>query len=220
MWEFNPGEQKTAIVPMTNPTSKAFDYTAELYMGTDLALMAREDFHLEAGQSKDISLPVTMPTVVGTYPVNIGVFSGGEFIPPVHKGEDVVIVSAKGLITLYATGLRTFYFEGGYVDLYDPITKTWSTVWYPAGVYADWYADWYYAGEGYRVNLVDYYSNRGLDDACTPPKPIDLNNLIFTVDDTNTGGWRTWGPFGPFVVKDGGTYTIDIPTGVLTEGRI
>jgi len=217
---FEPGSSHTAVAPMTNPTAKAFDYDAVLYMGVNQVVMDSQSFRLAAGESKDISFPVTMPVTQGTYPIYLDVSSAGVLLAHYQATEDVVIVSAKGLITLYATGLRTFYFEGGYVDLYDPVTKTWSTVWYPAGVYADWYADWYYAGEGYLVNLVDYYSNRGLDDACTPPKPIDLNNLMFTVSDTNTGGWRTHGPFGPFVVKDGGVYTIDIPTGVLTEGGI
>ena len=91
MPEFSPGESRNAVVPMTNPTTKAFDYSAELYMGTDLALMARKTFHLEAGGSKNISLPIIMPGAAGTYPVNIGVYSGEKFIPPVHKGDDVVI---------------------------------------------------------------------------------------------------------------------------------
>ncbi|GAH55526.1 unnamed protein product, partial [marine sediment metagenome] len=91
MPEFSPGEQKVAVVPMTNPTARAFDYVAELYMGTALDLMASVPFHLDAGESKDVRLPVTMPSAAGTYPVNVAVFSEGEFIPPVHEGEDVVI---------------------------------------------------------------------------------------------------------------------------------
>lgn len=121
MPEFSPGEGKTAIVPMTNPTVKAFDYSVELYMGTDLAVMARKDFHLESKETKDISLSVTMPSVSGTYPVNIGVFSGGVFIPPVYQGEDVIItaplpftfsnVSAKK-VTFYALpGYNTIVFH-------------------------------------------------------------------------------------------------------------
>ncbi|GAJ15983.1 unnamed protein product, partial [marine sediment metagenome] len=91
MQEFSPGEQKIAVVPMTNPTARAFDYVAELYMGAALDLMASVPFHLDAGESKDVRLPVTMPSAAGTYPVNVAVFSEGEFLPPVHEGESVVI---------------------------------------------------------------------------------------------------------------------------------
>ncbi len=91
MPEFSPGEAKTAIVTMANPTVVAFDYLVELYMGTNLALMASKDFHLEAGEAKDISLPVTMPSVSGTYPVYIGVFSSGVSIGLYKAVEDVVI---------------------------------------------------------------------------------------------------------------------------------
>ena len=99
MPEFAPGVKKTAVVPMTNPTAKVFDYTAELYMGVNLALMASADFHLNAGETKDISLSVTMPTEAGTYPVHIGVFSGGENIALYHATEDVIIPVGAARIT-------------------------------------------------------------------------------------------------------------------------
>jgi len=213
---FEPGSSHIAVAPMTNPTAKAFDYDAVLYMGVNQVVMDSQSFHLAAGESKDISFPVTMPVTQGTYPIYLDVSSAGVLLAHYQATEDVAIVSAKGLITLYATGLRTFYWPGGVVLEGTPYEQ-----YLPAGYYADWLASWYYADEGnYRANPDDYHGLKLQDDPCTPPYPIDLNNLMFTVGDTNTGGWRTHGPFGPFVVKDGGVYTIDIPTGVLTEGGI
>lgn len=94
MPEFYTGEEKIALVPVTNPTAKAFDYEAVLYMGTDLAIMAQVPFHLEAGESKTLSMSVTMPSVAGTYPVHIGVFSGGQSIALYRATEDVVLVAS------------------------------------------------------------------------------------------------------------------------------
>jgi len=91
MPEFHAGEQKTAIVPVTNPTEKGFDYKMELYMGTNLAIMAEVPFHLNAGESKSISLPVTMPAEAGTYPIHIGVLSEGELVRLLRATEDVVV---------------------------------------------------------------------------------------------------------------------------------
>lgn len=110
MVEFSPSEEKVAKIPMSNPTTKPFDYTVELYMGTNLALMASTDFHLEAGESKDIELPVTMPSVIGTYPVYIGVFSAGEFIEPLYKAvEDVVIFGVAEFA--YVSAIRQTRYE-------------------------------------------------------------------------------------------------------------
>lgn len=93
MPEFSPGVSKTAVVTMSNPTVGAFDYLAELYMGINLALMASNNFHLEAGEAKDINLLVTMPSEAGTYPVHIGVFSNGVSIGLYKATEDVVITA-------------------------------------------------------------------------------------------------------------------------------
>lgn len=92
MSEFAPGETKTAIAPMFNPTGKPFDYLAQLYMGTDLAVMSEAPFHLEAGETKDISLPVIMPSLAGTYPVYLGVFSNGVNIA-LYQAEDITIIT-------------------------------------------------------------------------------------------------------------------------------
>lgn len=118
MPEFLPGESKIAIVTMSNPTVKAFDYVAELYMGTNLVLMASADFHLEAGEAKDISLPVTMPSVAGTYPVYIGVFSSGVSIG-LYKATDDVVIAAPALPQFYMpANLDVRVTDGGYVGMY------------------------------------------------------------------------------------------------------
>lgn len=98
MPQFNAGVSKTAKVTMRNPAAKAFDYEGVILMGTGLTEISRVAFHLDAGQSKDISFPVTMPSVAGTYPVYIGVFSGGVSIALYKATEDVVIAAPTGPI--------------------------------------------------------------------------------------------------------------------------
>lgn len=109
MPQFEPGESKAAIMSMTNPTAKLFDYLAELYMGTDLAVMAQVPFQLEAGEQKDISFPVTMPSVPGTYPVHIGVLVAGENIALYKATEDVIVVAPDIRVEIVKAYIRMAY---------------------------------------------------------------------------------------------------------------
>ncbi|GAI72716.1 unnamed protein product, partial [marine sediment metagenome] len=58
-------------------------------------------------------LPVTMPSAAGTYPVNVAVFSEGEFIPPVHEGEDVVIAAPAVAEFAYVSDIRYYLLYPG-----------------------------------------------------------------------------------------------------------
>ena len=103
MPQFEAGASRTAKAAMRNPTQKAFDYEGVLYMGTDLAVKAETPFSLDAGQEKEVSFPVAMPSAPGVYPVHIGVFSEGENIA-LYRAEDVEIIAN--------------YFEYAYCDTF------------------------------------------------------------------------------------------------------
>jgi hypothetical protein len=91
MPRFSPGEEKTAIVTMTNPTARAFDYRMVLYMGVNMVAMGDAEFSLEAGESSNISIPVVMPASPGVYPVYLDVWSGETLLGHYQANENVEI---------------------------------------------------------------------------------------------------------------------------------
>jgi len=132
----------------------------------------------------------------------------GELLTHI-EAEHPEIPPGTGMITLYMTGLST----------------------------EEWTVGWYYAAEDkFRYHLEDYHGApntrwRAPYDPCTPPPeyPIDLNNLIVKIETfsnvhvcpkTGYKGYCSWGVFGPFVVEDGGIYTLNPVTGELVEGRV
>ena len=89
MPQFEVGQSKTARVRMKNPTGKAFDYTGSILFS--LSPVSEKSFSLGAGEEKDILFPVTIPDMVGTHPVHVGVFSEGKSVALYQATEDVVI---------------------------------------------------------------------------------------------------------------------------------
>ena len=96
---FSPGEIKTAIASMTNPTDRAFSYTAELYLGLPkVASSGVIAFSLAAGETRAISFPVAMPTDEGTFPVYLDILVAGVLVGAYHATEDVEIVITPAIV--------------------------------------------------------------------------------------------------------------------------
>ncbi|GAI97353.1 unnamed protein product, partial [marine sediment metagenome] len=94
MPQFGPGEVRTAIASMSNPTAKGFSYNAELYLGLPKGASSGViPFSLAAGEIRNISFPVTMPDAPGTYPVYLDVFVADQLLGAYRATEDVVITA-------------------------------------------------------------------------------------------------------------------------------
>lgn len=93
------GAVKTAKASMTNPTLGSFSYTGELYLGAaKVSSSGKVSFSLAAGETKQVSFPVTMPSVEGTYPVFLDVFVGTELVGAYQANEDVTTVITPGIV--------------------------------------------------------------------------------------------------------------------------
>jgi len=102
MPQLEPGEIKTAIAPIVAKPS-GVDCEAELFLGPDettqVASSGRVPF-VSTGSTKNISLPIAMPSSPGTYHGYIDVFAGGfRFLAYILK-EDVVIAAPTGPLEL------------------------------------------------------------------------------------------------------------------------
>ena len=132
-WEFHAGEPKTATVTMINPKQLATYYDALLYMGTDLAVMSQQSFHLDGLEEKIVPFPVTMPAVAGLYPVHLGIFTAGHLLK-LYQADDVKIKEPRlGRINLYQAGMPDYpvlpdcpYYEP---DFHGQSSCVWSVTW-------------------------------------------------------------------------------------------
>ncbi|MDD4985543.1 MAG: hypothetical protein PHQ43_07095 [Dehalococcoidales bacterium] len=100
MVEFYPGELKTARVVMRNPTQKGFDYRAALIVGLPELTRYEASFAIPALSEKTVGFTITMPSVVGIYPVSIQVTSGGEEIALLPAADINVIGVAQFVMPL------------------------------------------------------------------------------------------------------------------------
>jgi len=110
MPEFAPGGAKTAIATITVRPS-GLSCSAELYLVSNGAKVATSGIKpfTSTGARQNISLPVSMPGVEGTYPVYLDVFADDMLIGAYQATEDVIITAPARFE--YVSGLRTSSFQ-------------------------------------------------------------------------------------------------------------
>ncbi len=90
---FEPGETKTAVAQMTNPTIKEFTYATELYLGVEKAATSGVIQAIIPPQSSvEVSFPVTMPMVEGEFPVYLEIKHEGVLLELYQATENVTLV--------------------------------------------------------------------------------------------------------------------------------
>ena len=97
--EFEAGSVHTARATLTNPTTRDFTYSVELYLGaTKVATSGVGSVAIPAGGSMDVYFTVTMPTDEGEYPVYLDVWVGTELIAHYQATENVTIVISPAIV--------------------------------------------------------------------------------------------------------------------------
>ena len=89
---FEAGSSHTASAVLTNPTTKEFTYTTELYLGvTKVATSGAGTVTIPAGGSVTMNYPVIAPLVEAEYEVFLDVWVGTELIKHYQATENVAI---------------------------------------------------------------------------------------------------------------------------------
>jgi len=96
---FEAGSTHTARATLTNPTTKEFTYTVELYLDvTKVVTSGTGEVTIPAGASQYVDFTVTMPLAEGTYQPYIDVWVGTELIAHYAATEVVSIAVAPSII--------------------------------------------------------------------------------------------------------------------------
>lgn len=96
---FEAGSTHTARATLTNPTSKDFAYTVELYLGvTKVATSGVGEVTIPAGQSMEVNFTLTMPIIEGDYQPYLDIWVGAELIAHYAATEMVSIAVIPSII--------------------------------------------------------------------------------------------------------------------------
>jgi hypothetical protein len=96
---FEAGATQTARATLTNPTTKEFTYTVELYLGaTKAATSGIGSVTIPAGQSTDVTFTMVMPTIEGDYQPYLDVWIGTDLIAHYAATAPVTIVVTPTII--------------------------------------------------------------------------------------------------------------------------
>ncbi|GAJ07118.1 unnamed protein product, partial [marine sediment metagenome] len=81
MPEFSPSESRTAKAPIA-VSPAGLSCSAELYLVSDSTKVVTSGLipFTSTGAKQNITLPITMPSAEGTYPVWLDVYAGGTLI--------------------------------------------------------------------------------------------------------------------------------------------
>ena len=93
------GSTHTARATLTNPTTKDFTYTVELYLDVlKVATSGAGEVTIPAGQSMEVSFTVAMPLIEGDYQPYLDAWVGAELIAHYAATELVSIVVTPVII--------------------------------------------------------------------------------------------------------------------------
>jgi len=95
---FEAGVTKTARARLSNPTTKQFTYTVELYLGvTKAATSGAGSVTIPANSYLDVNFTVVMPAVEASYPVFLDVWTDSTLLAHYQATENVVITISPAI---------------------------------------------------------------------------------------------------------------------------